>query len=45
MSLWPEQQIPDRLDDEVGQCLQKLHAIRTWTSAKAELFEQLERFT
>jgi hypothetical protein len=45
MSLWPEQQIPDSLDDEVGKCLQRFHAIRTWTSAKAELFKQLERLT
>ena len=45
MSVKAENQIADDIDDKVGRCLRELHAINTWTAAKAALFDELERLT
>ena len=41
MAFQAQDQITDRLDDDVGKCLQRLHAIPTWTSEKVAEFEEL----
>jgi hypothetical protein len=42
MKLRKENQIPDNIDDVIGNCLQRLHAIPTWTSAKHLIHEELK---
>ncbi len=43
MTLRFHEQITDTLDDEVGRCLRRLHAIPTWTAEKVTHFEELVR--
>jgi hypothetical protein len=38
-----QNQITDNLDDDVGKCLQRLHANPTWTAEKVSEFEELLR--
>lgn len=41
MALQLQNQISDELDDDVGRCLRRLHALSTWTTEKFSLFEKL----
>ena len=43
MALRAQNQIADSLDDDVGRCLQQLHAVPTWTAEKVSYFEELMR--
>lgn len=43
MALQAQNQITDSLDDDVGKCLRRLHAIPTWTAEKVSEFEELQR--
>ena len=43
MAFQPQDQLTDSLDDDVGKCLHRLHAIPTWTAEKVYLFEELLR--
>ncbi len=45
MALRFENQIADDLSDDVGRCLQTLHAYPTWTAAKVSAFKDLEELT
>jgi hypothetical protein len=45
MALRFENQITDDLSDDVGRCLQTLHAHPTWTAAKVAAFKDLEELT
>lgn len=42
MALKRENQIPDDIQDEIGICLRKLHAIPTWTAHKHAVYEEFK---
>ena len=43
MALQAQDRITDSLDDDIGRCLQRLHAIQTWNAEKVSEFEELIR--
>jgi hypothetical protein len=43
MAVKLEQQIPDKLTDEVGLCLREMRSIPTWTAQKFELFAKFKQ--
>ncbi len=45
MAFQAQDRITDSLDDDVGRCLQRLHAIPTWTAEKLSEFEELMRIS
>lgn len=43
MAFKAHNQIKDSLEDDMAKCLQRLHAIPTWTAHKYQVFAQFER--